>query len=116
MTLLLGGWQSPLPFLAFIPSYVWFFAKVCAVAVSMVWVRATLPRLRIDHLLAFAWKFMLPMSFVTLLAAAAWYYAGQGALAWGISAAIVIFSYLLFGTFCFTRRHSATNRRYLFSE
>lgn len=115
VTLFLGGWQSPLPFLAFIPSYVWFFAKVCAVAVSMVWVRATLPRLRIDHLLAFAWKFMLPMSFAAFLAAAVWHYAGRGPLAWGISLVLVGIPYLLLAG-AFSRRFSLEKRVYQFSE
>lgn len=116
VTLFLGGYHAPFPFLEWIPSWIWFFAKLWAVALSMVWVRTTLPRFRIDQMMQFAWKFLLPMSFVTLLAAGSWFYAGKGALGWGLSAAIVIVSYLLFGTFCFTRRHSATNRRYLYSE
>jgi NADH-quinone oxidoreductase subunit H len=116
VTLFLGGYQAPFPFLEWIPSWCWFFAKLWVVALSMVWVRTTLPRFRIDQMMQFAWKFMLPMSFVALLAAAAWYYAGKGLVGWVVSALIVVVSYLLLGTLCFTRRHSATNRRYLFSE
>ncbi|MDD5350238.1 MAG: NADH-quinone oxidoreductase subunit NuoH [Chthoniobacteraceae bacterium] len=122
VTLFLGGYNAPFPFLEWVPTWCWFFIKLWAVALSMVWVRTTLPRFRIDQMMQFAWKFLLPMSFVTLLAAAAWYYAGQGPkawmspAAWSASALIVLLSYLLLGTFCFTRRHSATNRRYLFSE
>ena len=39
-----------------------------AVATVFIWVRATFPRLRIDQLLAFAWKFLLPASLINLLA------------------------------------------------
>ena len=117
VTLFLGGYNAPCAFLEWIPSWCWFFAKIAAVAFSMVWVRATLPRFRIDQMLQFAWKFMLPMSFAALLSAAAWHYAGRSNLAaWGISALIVIAPYLLLGRFCFTRRHAVNNRVYLYSE
>lgn len=115
VTLFLGGWQAPLPFLEIIPSWCWFFGKVCFVAFTMIWVRATLPRLRIDHLLAFAWKFLLPMSFAAFLAAACWHYAGRGALGWGLSLVIVAIPYLALGT-AFTRRFAVSKRTYQFSE
>jgi len=115
VTLFLGGWQAPLPFLEIIPSWCWFFGKVCFVAFTMIWVRATLPRLRIDHLLAFAWKFLLPMSFAAFLAAACWHYAGRGALGWGMSLVIVAVPYLALGT-SFTRRFAVSKRTYQFSE
>ncbi len=115
VTLFLGGWQAPLPFLEIIPSWCWFFGKVCFVAFTMIWVRATLPRLRIDHLLAFAWKFLLPMSFAAFLAAACWHYAGRGAVGWGLSLVIVAVPYLALGT-SFTRRFAVSKRTYQFSE
>ena len=114
-TLFLGGWQAPLPCLEFIPSWCWFFAKVCGVAFTMIWLRATLPRVRIDQLLEFAWKFMLPMSFAALIGAATWHYAGRGLLGWGLAAVIVGLPYLALGNI-FTRRYAVNNRRYLFSE
>jgi len=115
VTLFLGGWQAPLPFLTIVPSWCWFFGKVAFVAFTMIWVRATLPRMRIDHLMTFAWKFMLPMSFAAFLAAACWHYAGRGPLAWALSAVIVGVPYLVLGNH-FTARFSVTNRRYQFSE
>jgi len=115
VTLFLGGWQAPLPALGFVPSWVWFFAKVCAVAGSMVWVRATLPRLRIDHMLGFAWKFLLPMGFVTFLAAACWHYAGRGPAGWLASLAIVGAAYVALSA-NFSRRFSLERRVYQFSE
>src|SRR6266436_9056548 len=62
ITLFLGGWQAPLPFLPWVPSYIWFFAKLLGLIVGFIWVRGTLPRLRMDQLMNFAWKFMLPMA------------------------------------------------------
>lgn len=115
VTLFLGGWQAPLPFPGIIPSWGWFFGKVCFVAFTVVWVRATLPRLRIDHLLAFAWKFLLPMSFAAFLSAACWHYAGRGPLAWVLSLVIVGIPYLVLGT-AFSNRFAVSRRTYQFSE
>jgi NADH-quinone oxidoreductase subunit H len=115
VTLFLGGWQAPLPALTIVPSWCWFFAKVAFVAFTMIWVRATLPRLRIDHLLAFAWKFLLPMSFAAFLSAACWHYAGRGPLAWLLSLAIVGIPYLILGN-SFTNRFAVSRRTYQFSE
>ena len=50
-----------------------FFAKVCLYIFLMFWVRATLPRIRVDKLMAFAWKVMIPMSLVNIVASAIWY-------------------------------------------
>ena len=63
----------------------------------------------------FAWKFMLPMSFATLVAAAVWHFAGRGTGAWLIAAAIIFVPYLALGNL-FTRSYSLERRQYLFSE
>src|SRR5205823_10596336 len=52
--LLLGGFQ-PLPFLSFIPGPLWMMAKIGALSFSVVWFRATFPRLREDQLQRFSW-------------------------------------------------------------
>jgi NADH-quinone oxidoreductase subunit H len=67
-TLFLGGWrffglERLLPLLSpFI-----FFAKCAAVIFLFWWVRGTFPRIRIDHLLALAWKFLVPLALVNLM-------------------------------------------------
>src|SRR5580765_8422429 len=73
VTLFLGGWHAPFPFLAFIPSYVWFFVKLSILLFVFIWVRGTLPRIRVDQMMNLAWKFMLPMAFTCLIAAAVWH-------------------------------------------
>jgi len=65
-TLFLGGWQPPIPGLAFVPSWVWFFGKTLSLVFVLMWFRWTYPRLRVDQLMAFAWKFLLPLSFANL--------------------------------------------------
>jgi len=65
-TLFLGGWQGP-----FLPPIIWFLIKVVAVFSVIVWMRATLPRLRVDQLMAFAWKGLLPMAIINLFIVAA---------------------------------------------
>ena len=61
--LFLGGWLGPGPeFLGI----VWFLLKVYAVILVIFWVRGTFPRLRIDQLMAFAWKVMVPLSFYAI--------------------------------------------------
>lgn len=61
-TLFLGGWQGPL-----LPPYVWFILKAYAIYFILMWLRFTLPRLRIDQLMGFAWKFLVPLALVNLL-------------------------------------------------
>jgi len=61
-TLFLGGWQGPL-----LPPYVWFFLKAYAIYFVLMWLRGTLPRLRIDQLMGLAWKFLVPLALVNLL-------------------------------------------------
>jgi NADH-quinone oxidoreductase subunit H len=60
-TLFLSGWRGPL-----LPPWLWFVIKVIAVFFVMVWTRTTLPRVRIDQLMALAWKFLLPLALINL--------------------------------------------------
>lgn len=69
--LFLGGWGGPA-----LPDVVWFLFKTYAVVLVVFWVRGTFPRLRIDQLMAFAWKVMVPLSFYTVIIAAAYRFYG----------------------------------------
>jgi NADH-quinone oxidoreductase subunit H len=72
VTLFLGGWRAPLPALEVIPSYFWFALKLAALLFGFMWIRATLPRLRVDQLTRLAWKFLVPLALVNLGTAAFW--------------------------------------------
>ena len=69
--LFLGGWAGPV-----LPGVVWFLIKVYAVILVVFWIRGTFPRLRIDQLMAFAWKAMVPLSFYTIVITALYLFYG----------------------------------------
>ena len=76
-TLFLGGWRGPL-----LPPWLWFVIKVFIVFFAMVWTRSTLPRVRIDQLMALAWKFLLPLSIINLIVTAIQVLAWPTAVPW----------------------------------
>ena len=69
--LFLGGWSGP-----FLPGIIWFLIKVYAVILVVFWIRGTFPRLRIDQLMAFAWKVMVPLSFYSIVITAIYLFYG----------------------------------------
>ena len=115
VTLFLGGWHAPIRGLEFIPSYVWFFVKLSILLFIYIWVRGTLPRTRIDQIMNFAWKFMLPMAFTCIIAAAVWHYAGRGVAGWLWSLAVLTLVYVTLSILLDTRKKFAT-RTYRFAE
>jgi NADH-quinone oxidoreductase subunit H len=68
VTLFLGGWSGP-----FLPSWLWFIIKTAAVIFFLFWVRATLPRMRGDQLMTFAWKVLIPVALLNLVVTAGLY-------------------------------------------
>jgi NADH-quinone oxidoreductase subunit H len=69
----LGGWHGPLFGPALLRSILplfWFGAKVFGFLFLYIWVRGTLPRFRYDQLMAFGWKFLLPVAIANLVATA----------------------------------------------
>ncbi len=73
VTVFLGGWHGPdfglgAPFTWILP-LVWFFAKTFALVFVFIWIRASLPRMRYDQLMAFGWKRLIPISLAWIVLA-----------------------------------------------
>jgi NADH-quinone oxidoreductase subunit H len=58
----LGGWRGP-----FLPPLLWFLIKVGVVAGVLIWIRATLPRLRYDQLMQLGWKLLIPVALLNII-------------------------------------------------
>jgi len=73
-TLFLGGWRGPgageASILGVLLGFAYFLIKSVLLIFVMMWMRGTFPRLRIDHLLDFGWKFLVPVGLLTLVAVA----------------------------------------------
>jgi NADH-quinone oxidoreductase subunit H len=96
-TLFLGGWRGPL-----LPPWLWFLVKTLIVFGVMVWTRATFPRVRIDQLMALAWKFLLPLALINLFITAIQVLAWPDTLPWlmvVINIAIMVVLVLLWSRF-----------------
>ncbi len=104
VTLFLGGWSAPLSILGWVPSWLWFFAKMAVLIALFIWVRGTTPRLRMDQLMDFAWKFMLPLALVILPVVGVWHYVGGGWIGWVVCAPLVVVAYVLLGRALVGRR------------
>ncbi|HKA34691.1 MAG TPA: NADH-quinone oxidoreductase subunit NuoH [Candidatus Binatia bacterium] len=73
--LFLGGWQAPPvghPLVDGVLQFTVFFLKAYLWVFVAMWVRATLPRVRVDQLMALCWKYMVPLSFLCVIGTAAW--------------------------------------------
>ncbi|MCH8186643.1 MAG: NADH-quinone oxidoreductase subunit NuoH [Chloroflexi bacterium] len=105
--LFLGGWRWPaMPFDGFAHStlsVIWFLAKTYAVILFIFWIRGTYPRLRIDQLMAFGWKLLVPLSFVNIVITGIVLFYG-----WPLWTLTLISLVLLGATFYAISRHQGT--------
>lgn len=67
-SLFLGGWQGPFG----TDSFLWLFLKAYFLVFVFIWIRWTVPRLRIDQVMTLGWKFLLPVSLVNVLVTSLW--------------------------------------------
>jgi NADH-quinone oxidoreductase subunit H len=69
VTVFLGGWL-PFPFLGFLPlpGFLWFMIKLVVVIYLIMAFRWTFPRLRVDQLMDFGWKVLIPIAIINVLA------------------------------------------------
>jgi len=66
-TVFLGGWQGPFVDQFPVLGIGYFFVKSLLVLLALMWVRATYPRLRIDQMMTFCWKVLVPVTIVVVL-------------------------------------------------
>lgn len=120
VALFLGGWSFPYldryPLLAPLV----FLSKTAVLVAVMVWFRGTFPRLRVDQVMTFSWKFLLPLSLVNIMVAGIWIFVARDGsrasfgVAWGIGALILIAFYVWLNRF--TGRNTIKKRVYRFAE
>ncbi|MDQ3117738.1 MAG: NADH-quinone oxidoreductase subunit H, partial [Verrucomicrobiota bacterium] len=115
VTLFLGGWHAPIRVLEIVPSYLWFFLKLGALLFVFIWIRGTLPRTRVDQVMNFAWKFMLPMAFTCVVAAAIWHYQGRRFAGYLWSSGLLLLVYFALSRFLETGKKFAP-RTYRYAE
>jgi len=80
-----------------------------------IWLRGTLPRLRQDQLMNFAWKFVLPFTMLNLFVAAAWRFMGDGLLRWVVCSGVLVIAYVLMARVGMRRKHIGP-RSYRYAE
>ena len=124
ITLFLGGWNGPNlqpwwssdPQALLIPGFVWFFFKMFVLMAVLIWIRGTLPRLRVDQLMSFAWKFLMPLALVNVLVAGVLYHLPrESRLTAGVIA--FVFLYLVAKSLARMNRTVSPNKRtYRFAE
>jgi NADH-quinone oxidoreductase subunit H len=119
ITLFLGGWSAPIAGLDFIPSWIWFFGKLVIIIMTMLWIRGTWMRVRMDQLMRFCWLFLIPLSLLTIPAAAIWHFVGTGIgagiLGWVITIPFLLIPYAII-TVILNRRMAPASRQYHFAE
>jgi NADH-quinone oxidoreductase subunit H len=73
----LGGGHGPgttlgIPVISTLLTIVYFILKVFGLFLFMVFIRATLPRLRVDQMMSYAWKFLLPLALLNIFSTGIW--------------------------------------------
>ena len=114
ITLFLGGYTAPFTFLDFVPSWLWFFLKLLGVTSFFIWVRGTMPRLRMDQLLGFAWKFMMPLAVFNIVVAGVWFHTATWPwfVRWGLCLAMIGGALAVLGPAMTGRRYPKRVYRY----
>ena len=109
--LFLGGWRWPtMPLEGFAHttlSMVWFLFKTALVIWVIFWIRGTYPRIRIDQLMTFSWKFLVPLSFINVVMTASVVFYGLSL--WYLSVLSIL---ILLGGFWLMKKSSDSGSEY----
>ena len=95
-TLFLGGWRGPGAEAYPILGVVYFFIKAFFLYWVIMWVKYSLPRIRIDHMLNFNWKFLTPLSLVVLITTAILHKLFEGLPYWQYVAGMLVANIIIF--------------------
>ena len=121
-TLFLGGWRIPwaladAPVLRAVLEFATFFVKAYTVGVLLpIWLRWTLPRIRVDQMMTMCWKYLVPLAFVNLLGTAAWmvvFPAGVPAVRAALVALVAVLALAFLWRVRFHVRNARLTRRHL---
>ena len=93
----------------------WFFAKLLALIGAFIWIRGTLPRLRMDQLMNLAWQYILPMALINMLVAGIWHFMSAGPLRWLVCTALLAAPCVLL-SLALKRKKRLQVRTYYFAE
>jgi len=98
VTMFLGGYLGPgihIPYIGGFIAMFWFFIKLGCMIMLNIWIRGTWPRVRVDQLMGFAWKVLLPMSILNIAVVGLWHFMGNKAIAWVVTAGILATAFLI---------------------
>jgi NADH-quinone oxidoreductase subunit H len=115
-TIFLGGYNGPgvgIPYIGPLIGAGWFFAKMLTVIFFIIWIRGTWPRIRVDQLMAFAWKVMLPMSILNIVAAGVYHFMGNKPVAWIVTGLFLLISWVILSRVSVTDRLERRQYRYV---
>src|SRR5215472_12599937 len=120
-TLFLGGWQIPWalddhPVLRNALQFGVFFLKSYAFVVLAIWLRWTLPRIRVDQMMEMCWKYLVPIALVNFLGTAAWmvaFPAGLPVVHWALFLAALVAVAAFARRVAFHIRNARLERRHL---
>ncbi len=107
VTLFLGGYEGILPGYDFLGGLPGFVLKSLGLVFVMMWLRWTLPRLRVDQLMNLCWKYFIPISFFNILGTGVWGLIFEHDDVWSIGISCAIIYVGLIGAYAFAGRNLA---------
>lgn len=112
-TLFLGGWNIPESwylwaqevhlFFPHLLEFAAFFSKSMTVVFVIIWLRWTLPRVRVDQMMILCWKYLIPVSFFSMMGVVLWMWIFPEELSWVryvlFGGSLTVFLYFVYRVF-----------------